>query len=135
MVAGMLFLFGRLLHHRSLGGARCTNATETCPTGNPTKLSRVTEHQGEQNRRDRPRIPRSVPIPRPLPDAVHAGRLDVPIAHEKTVHDACSAMNWPRVASRRCGCSCCTQCPASSMKYGPVKKSQARVMASSAPGL
>jgi hypothetical protein len=32
VMPGVLVLLGRLLDNRRLGGARCTIATETCPT-------------------------------------------------------------------------------------------------------
>jgi hypothetical protein len=40
----VFLLLGRLLHNRRLCGARCTNATEVRPTGEPTLPShQVTE--------------------------------------------------------------------------------------------
>ena len=35
------------------------------------------QHQRQEDRAHHPRVPRSVTIPRPLPDAVHAARLSV----------------------------------------------------------
>ena len=36
------------------------------------------QHHEKRDREDRPRVPRSVPIPRPLPDAIHAATLNAP---------------------------------------------------------